>query len=209
MPEFANLLDGYSRFRSDRYDAERARWGTLASGQEPPVMIIGCCDSRVDPATIFDTHPGQAFILRNVANLVPPFEQGGGLHGVSAALEFAVTKLEVRHVVIMGHGGCGGVAAALQGHGEPSESFIDGWIALLDLARDRVRAVAPADPQRALEYEGVIDSLANLRSFPFVRERESAGSLKLHGCYFDISEGGLYVLDEAARRFDVVATDPA
>jgi carbonic anhydrase len=205
MPGFNALLNGYHRFRSDRYRAERARWEELATGQEPPVMIIGCCDSRVDPATIFDTRPGQAFILRNVANLVPPFERGGGLHGVSAALEFAVTKLEVRHVVVMGHGGCGGVAASLQGHGEKSESFIDGWIALLDDARDRVRAAAPADPQRALEYEGVRDSLQNLRTFPFVAEREQAGSLKLHGCYFAIAEGSLYDLDEEAGIFHPVS----
>ena len=201
MPEFRNLLVGYHRFRADRYSSERARWEQLAEGQEPPVMIIGCCDSRVDPATIFDTRPGQAFILRNVANLVPPYERGGGLHGVSAALEFAVTKLEVRHIVVMGHGGCGGVTAALQGHGEPSESFIDGWIALLDRARDRVRAAAPEDPQRALEYEGVCDSLVNLRTFPFVAEREAAGTLKIHGCYFAIGEGCLYEYNEAAGRF--------
>ena len=209
MPEFLTLLNGYHRFRSERYSAERARWGVLAAGQEPPVMIIGCCDSRVDPATIFDIRPGQAFILRNVANLVPPYERGGGLHGVSAALEFAVTKLEVRHIIVLGHGGCGGVAAALQGHGEPSESFIDGWIALLDDARDRVRAAAPADPQRALEYEGVRDSLGNLRTFPFVAEREAKGSLQLHGCYFAIAEGSLYALDEAAGQFSAVREEPA
>ncbi len=171
-------------------------------------MIIGCCDSRVDPATIFDTRPGQAFILRNVANLVPPFERGGGLHGVSAALEFAVTKLEVRHVIVMGHGGCGGITASLQGHGEPSESFIDGWIALLDEARDRVRAAAPADMQRALEYEGVRESLRNLRTFPFVAEREAAGTLQLHGSYFAIAEGSLYALDVEAKQFHPVQVEP-
>src|SRR6476661_11187324 len=104
MPEFAALLRGYRRFRSNGYRDQHRRWETLAEGQEPPVMIIGCCDSRVDPATIFDTEPGQAFILRNIANLVPPFELGGGLHGVSSALEFGVSHLEVEHIVIMGHG---------------------------------------------------------------------------------------------------------
>lgn len=209
MPEFRALLQGYHRFRHDRYDAERRRWATLATGQAPPVMIIGCCDSRVDPATIFDTEPGQAFILRNVANLVPPFEQGGGLHGVSAALEFAVTKLEVRHIVVMGHGACGGVAAALQGgdQGLPGASFIDSWIALLDEARDRVVSATPADPQRELELEGVKTSLANLRSFPFVAEREQAGSLKLHGCHFAIAEGRLWELDESSGRFHEVGDD--
>jgi carbonic anhydrase len=164
-------------------------------------MIIGCCDSRVDPATIFDTSPGQAFILRNVANLVPPFEQGGGLHGVSAALEFAVTKLGVKHIVVMGHGACGGISAALAGHGEPDRIFIDKWIGLLDEARDKVLAAAPEDPQHALELEGVKVSLGNLRSFPFVAEREAAGTLKLHGCWFAIAEGALYEYDEQAGYF--------
>lgn len=208
MPEFRALLHGYNRFRHDRYEAERRRWEGLATGQAPPVMIIGCCDSRVDPATIFDTEPGQAFILRNVANLVPPYERGGGLHGVSAALEFAVTKLQVRHIVVMGHGACGGIAAALGGHGDPDRSFIDGWIALLDPAVERVKAGGEPDPQRALELEGVKTSLANLRTFPFVAEREQAGELKLHGCYFAIAEGRLWELDEAAGHFHQIEEEP-
>jgi carbonic anhydrase len=167
-------------------------------------MIIGCCDSRVDPATIFDTRPGQAFILRNVANLVPPHEQGGGLHGVSAALEFAVKKLEVKHIVVMGHGACGGVAAALSGEGKREAEFIDDWIALLDEARDQVLAHPGDDPQRALELESVKVSLRNLRTFPFVAEREVDGSLKIHGCYFAIAEGTLYELDEASGHFQAV-----
>jgi carbonic anhydrase len=204
MPEFRALLRGYRRFRSSGYREERRRWETLAEGQEPPVMIIGCCDSRVDPATIFDTVPGQAFILRNVANLVPPFEQDGGLHGVSAALEFAVTKLEVKHIIVLGHGACGGISAALAGHGEPNRIFIDKWIGLLEGARDKVVAEAPADPQHALELEGVKVSLDNLRTFPFVTEREAAGTLKLHGCWFAIAEGTLYELDEQAGQFEPV-----
>ena len=197
MPEFRALLSGYHRFRSGSYREQRRRWESLATGQEPPVMIIGCCDSRVDPATIFDTEPGQAFILRNVANLVPPYEQGGGLHGVSAALEFGVTKLHVRHIVVMGHGACGGITAALGGHGDPDRTFIDKWIGLLD----------PADPQRALELEGVKTSLANLRSFPSVAEREQAGELKLHGCHFAIAEGRLWELDEASGEFHEIVEE--
>ena len=209
MPEFRALLRGYYRFRHDRYEAERRRWATLATGQAPPVMIIGCCDSRVDPATIFDTEPGQAFILRNVANLVPPFEQGGGLHGVSAALEFGVTKLLVRHIVVMGHGACGGITAALGGHGDPDRTFIDRWIGLLDPAVERVRGMHTDDPQRALELEGVKTSLANLRSFPFVAEREQAGQLKLHGCHFAIAEGRLWELDEDSGEFHEIAEEQA
>jgi len=116
MPEFKSLLEGYQRFRSDAYRHQKARYDALASeGQSPPVMIISCCDSRVDPATIFDTVPGQVFALRNVANLVPPFETGGGLHGASAAIEFGVLGLEVKHIVVLGHGQCGGIKAALSG----------------------------------------------------------------------------------------------
>jgi carbonic anhydrase len=203
MPEFHSLLEGYRRFRSDTYAAQRKRWESLAEGQEPPVMLIGCCDSRVDPATIFDTVPGQIFTLRNVANLVPPFEVGGGRHGASAAIEFAVVDLKVRHVVVMGHGRCGGIAAALKGEdcGTPGHSFIDDWMAIIREARDRVIAEAPEDPQHALELEGVKVSLANLRSFPFIREREEAGLLKLHGAFFAIADGELHVLDEASGRF--------
>lgn len=204
MPEFRALLEGYHRFRADRYEAERRRWAKLATGQAPPVMIIGCCDSRVDPATIFDTEPGQAFILRNVANLVPPFQPDGGLHGVSSALEFAVTKLNVRHIVVMGHGACGGITAALGGHGDPDRTFIDRWIALLDPAVERVRIGNPPDPQHALELEGVRISLDNLRTFPFVAEREASGELKLHGCYFAIAEGRLWELNEAEGVYHAV-----
>jgi carbonic anhydrase len=203
MPEFRTLLDGYRRFRSETYPAQRRRWETLAGGQEPPVMVISCCDSRVDPATVFDTEPGQAFILRNVANLVPPYEQGGGLHGASAAIEFAVLGLEVRHIVVLGHGACGGVAAALSGAdlGAPGESFIDNWVAILREARDRVVASGCDDCQHALELEAVKVSLANLRTFPWLGEREEQGLLKLHGAYFAIAEGVLHVLDEESGAF--------
>jgi carbonic anhydrase len=203
MPEFRTLLQGYGRFREGSYLTQKQRWRSLAEGQEPPVMVIGCCDSRVDPATIFDAEPGQMFTLRNVANLVPPYEVGGGLHGASAAIEFAVVHLKVRHILVLGHGACGGVAAALRGgdHGVPGHSFIDGWISVLDEARERVLASNPADPQHALELEGVKTSLANLRTFPFVRAGEEAGSLKLHGAFFAISDGILHVLDEDSGEF--------
>jgi carbonic anhydrase len=203
MPEFRTLLEGYSRFRGGNYIAQRQRWRELAEGQEPPVMVIGCCDSRVDPATIFDTEPGQMFTLRNVANLVPPYETGGGLHGASAAIEFAVVHLKVRHILVLGHGACGGVAAALKGgdQGIRGHSFIDGWISILAEARARVLESNAADPQHALELEGVRTSLANLRSFPFVRAREAEGSLKLHGAFFAIRDGILHILDEESGQF--------
>ncbi|MFN3944469.1 MAG: carbonic anhydrase [Allosphingosinicella sp.] len=204
MPEFHQLIDGYQRFRAGAWMAQRRRWQALADRQAPPVMVISCCDSRVDPATIFDTVPGQMFALRNVANLVPPFETGGGLHGASAAIEFAVVHLKVRHIVVLGHGACGGISAALKGGnlGVEGPSFIDHWVGIIGEARDRVLAEAHEDPQRALELESIRVSLCNLRSFPFVREREERGELKLHGAFFAISDGELHVLDEATGRFD-------
>jgi carbonic anhydrase len=103
MRGFGNLVEGYRRFRSNRYEAEKGRWKHLVDGQAPRALIIACCDSRVDPATIFDSDPGEIFVVRNVANLVPPYEANGGRHGVSAALEFAVTQLKVPEIVVMGH----------------------------------------------------------------------------------------------------------
>ena len=203
MPEFRSLIEGYHRFRAGNYLVQKQRWQELAEGQEPPVMVIGCCDSRVDPGMIFDTHPGQVFVLRNVANLVPPYEPDTGHHGASAAIEFAVTGLHVRHIVVLGHGACGGIAACLQGgdQGAPGPSFIDKWVSIVAEARNAVLEAAPADPQRALELEAVKVSLRNLRSFPWVREREAEGSLKLHGAYFAIAEGVLHVLDEASGSY--------
>jgi carbonic anhydrase len=146
------------------------------------------------------------FILRNVANLVPPFEVGGGRHGASAAIEFAVVHLKVRHIVVLGHGACGGIAAALKGVdcGLPGPSFIDDWMAIIRSARDRVVASGAEDQQHALELEGIKVSLDNLRSFPFVREREAEGTLKLHGAFFAIADGELHVLDERSGRFAAV-----
>jgi carbonic anhydrase len=204
MPEFASLVQGYHRFRDNAYVEQKARFDQLASeGQAPPVMIISCCDSRVDPATIFDTVPGQVFALRNVANLVPPYETGGGLHGVSAAIEFGVTGLQVKHIVVLGHAQCGGISAALKGGdlGVPGGSFVDDWVDIIRDARDSVVADAPDDPQTTLELDAIKVSLKNLRSFPFIAEREFAGELKLHGAYFGIAEGVLHVLDETSGQF--------
>ncbi len=204
MSRITDLIDGYRRFRETGWARERERWSRLAEGQSPRVMVIACSDSRVDPSQIFDAGPGEMFVVRNVAALVPPYETTGGHHGVSAALEFAVTQLEVEAVVVMGHGFCGGCAAALTGqfddaaHGEGH--FIADWIELLRGARDKVRAEHGED-FRAMELEGVRVSLTNLRTFPWVRERESDGRLKLHGAYFAISDGVLHLLDEATGEF--------
>ena len=215
MADFDALLAGYGRFRNDGWAKQRERWSQLAVGQAPKVMVIACSDSRVDPGQIFDASPGEMFVVRNVAALVPPFEtpgpreEGGGFHGVSAALEFAVTQLKVEEILVLGHGGCGGCAAALTArfrdaaHG--AGGFIARWISMLDRAREKVLTDYGGDVDehalQAMEHEAVKVSLANLRGFPWVRDGEAAGALKLHGAYFAIADGGLQLLDEASGLF--------
>lgn len=212
MPEFAHLLEGYRRFRAEGYPRQRNRFEHLVEqGQSPKLMVIACSDSRVDPAQIFDVDPGQIFVVRNVAALVPPFETTPGLHGVSAALEFAVQVLEVRQIVVMGHGMCGGAKAALtqelRGAPRGEGGFIADWIGLLDDAREPVAAQYGTDgreAERAMEHAAVQVSLNNLRSFPCVRQKEATGELTLRGTFFAISEGVLHILDEATGEFHPV-----
>ncbi len=207
MKGFGNLLEGYQRFRANRFETERGRWQELAEGQAPRAVVIACSDSRADPATIFDTDPGEIFVVRNVANLVPPFERGGGRHGVSAALEFGVTQLEISEIVIMGHENCGGIEAALTGRFRDAAvgegGFIAGWMEQID-AKSAVIAAEHGtghEAARLLEEDAIRQSVANLRSFPFVAQREEAGALAILGCHFSIAEGCLYVLDEADGEF--------
>ena len=208
MTRFTNLVDGYRRFRSNEWKSERERWAELAEGQSPKVMVLACSDSRVEPAIIFDARPGEMFVVRNVAALSPPYETTPGHHGVSAALEFAVTQLEVEEVIVLGHGSCGGCAASLTGQfdGAPHGAghFIASWVSLLDEARNSVLFKHDELDQEAfteMELRAIQVSLANLRTFPFVAEREKAGKLTLHGCHFSIADGKLYVLDEAEGVF--------
>lgn len=215
--QFEALLEGYRRFRKDAYIHQRERYDALANkGQSPKVMVIACCDSRVDPTIIFDAEPGQMFVLRNVANLVPPFETGtaGSRHGASAAIEFAVTGLKVEHIVVLGHARCGGISAALAGklgkekpEGEPM-SFIDRWMSIINPVRDQIvmaYEIAPdMDPQRALELAAIRQSLKNLLTFPFVEERVKNGTLSLHGAYFAVSDGILQVLAPESEQFKPV-----
>ena len=208
MPYLNQLIEGYRRFRDKDWARERERWAELSEGQSPQVMILSCADSRVDPAQIFDARPGEMFVVRNIAALAPPYETCRGFHGVSAALEFAVTQLRVGEILVMGHGLCGGCAAALTGQFDDAEHgeghFIADWVGMLEGARDRVRAHhAELDREAFLdmEQEAVKVSLANLRTFPWIAEREQSGDLKLHGAHFSIAEGRLYILDEAEDAF--------
>lgn len=202
MPDFQKLVDGYHRFRTSDWPRERERWAKLTEGQRPAVMVISCSDSRVDPAQVFNTSPGEIFVVRNVANLVPPFEDDSARHGVSAAVEFAVTELNVRQIVVLGHGSCGGVSAALSrsfaGRRPGEGGFIAHWVDLLDGARERIieQHGTGADAAHALELETVRVSLANLRTFPFIPPREADGSLILRGAYFAISDGVLHTMGQ-------------
>ncbi len=207
MQDTHELLAGYRRFRAGRYLEDARRYSELGEGQDPDIMVIACCDSRADPSVIFDAAPGELFVVRNVANLVPPHGPDGGLHGVSAALEFAVTALKVRHIVIMGHGGCGGVAASLSAAQQrPVGEFIAPWVELLDGPRNRLFSDEPdcEDYQTALELRGIGQSIENLKTFPFVRTAMEAGALELHGAWFAIARGELHWRVPGTDRFETV-----
>jgi carbonic anhydrase len=197
-----HLIEGYRRYRAQRWPELKGLHQKLAQGQRPRIMVIACCDSRVDPATIFDAYPGELFVIRNIANLAPPFETGGGHHGVSAAIEFAVKTLGVDTILVMGHAQCGGVQAALARQpGAPAESFLEDWVSLLEPAKARLEA-DPDDPQTALEHESVRVSLENLMSFPFVAERVAAGALTLVGAHYGVADGRLELLDPETGTFE-------
>lgn len=203
-----NLTDRFRRFRHRHFVPNADQYEELATyGQNPEVMLISCCDSRVDPETIFNAMPGELFVVRNVANLVPPYETGGKFHGVSTAIEFAVMNLRVKHLIVMGHSGCGGVKAALDQSAaiQTEAMFISRWMSMLDEARLRVvsaHQMAPtAEKLKLLEMEGVKTSIKNLRTFPFVSEQEQKGRLSLHGAYFDIAKGALSVLNHSRGEF--------
>jgi carbonic anhydrase len=202
----ASLAAGYRRFRSERYALEAERYRALAKGQRPRTMIVGCADSRADPATIFAAAPGELFVVRNVAALVPPCEEGGGYHGTSAAIEFGVNELAVPDLVVMGHGQCGGIAAALQER--PAGRFIGPWVELLAGIREELAAAEPilnvAARQKRFEQMAVCYSLQNLTTFPFVETAVAAGRLRLHGAWFAIAEGELEWLDDSSGRFEPI-----
>lgn len=203
-----HLADRYRRFKHRHFEPNIEQYQELATfGQSPDVMIVSCCDSRVDPETIFSAMPGELFVMRNVANLIPPFETGGTYHGVSAAIEFAVLNLRVKHLVVMGHSGCGGVKAALDREAvrETQGQFITKWMTMLESARLNVlsshQGAAHKDMETALEKEGIKTSLQNLRTFPFLSELENKGRIALHGAYFDIATGMLSALNETTGDF--------
>lgn len=207
MPQ--SLFEGYVAFKYGRLRTERARYHELAAkGQKPEVMLVGCCDSRAAPETIFDAIPGQLFVVRNVANLVPPYEPDGDFHSTSAALEYGVQALKVKHIVVLGHARCGGIQAALDGYVDPLSpgDFIGKWISLIEPAKAALAEVSPSPASRleALEKLSITKSIENLMTFPYIRIPNERGQLKLHGAYFDIETGILSWFDKAAQTFRTV-----
>ena len=200
------LLEGYRAFATQRLPAEQSRYRELSErGQSPEVMVIGCCDSRVSPEVIFDVGPGELFVLRNIANLVPIYQPDENAHGVSAALEFAVTVLRVKHIVILGHAQCGGIRAFVDKI-EPLSpgDFIGRWMSMFIKPGEVVEQRAHesmADFVTRIEKAAVFRSIENLMTFPFVRSRVESGELQLHGAYFGVAEGSLFVLDRETKEF--------
>ncbi len=210
MTDIQKLITGFKRFHENYFGGDQELFGQLKQGQNPGAMVIACSDSRVDPAILLDCQPGDLFMVRNVGNLVPPYERGAGLHGVSTALEFGVCVLGVEHLIVLGHSRCGGVRALMQGipEGEQGE-FIFGWVNIAARAKERVLAELPnATPERqcsACEEASILVSLENLLTFPWIRSRVEQGSLVLHGWYFDIDTGELVAYDPAQGSFKPLA----
>lgn len=198
-----SLIEGYRRFRETAWPEHRALFKKLAArGQSPRAMVITCADSRLDPQLVFGAAPGEIFVVRNVANLVPPYEPDAAYHGTSAALEFAVRVLKVEHAIVLGHAQCGGIRALLRGAGESGADFVEHWMKIATPARERALAVAGSDEglaQTVCEHEAIKVSLAHLLTFPWVKERVDRGELALHGWYFGIESGRLLCLDKDGK----------
>jgi carbonic anhydrase len=203
------LIAGFQRFRERSFADDDAQFHDLVQfGQAPTTMVVGCCDSRVDPALILDCAPGDLFVIRNVANLVPPAENLGHYHGTSAALEFGVRNLAVQHIIVLGHAHCGGIHALLESGVARDDSFIAEWMRIADAAREKIEqefAEAGSEVrQRACEQQAILVSLNNLKTFPWIRERVEQGGLALHGWYFDIEHGELLGYNTTTCQFETL-----
>jgi carbonic anhydrase len=206
------LIDGYKNFLEGRFARERERYETLAdAGQRPEILVIGCCDSRVSPEVIFDAGPGELFVVRNVANLVPPYETAGLFHGTSAAVEFAVHALGVKHIVVLGHAGCGGIQSFAEKRAPLSSGdFIGKWMSIIAPAADALEDPGEnpsADYIKRLEHAAIEQSLANLMTFGAVRRKVSDKSLEIHGAYFGVASGKLLIRDSATKAFNAWSDD--
>jgi carbonic anhydrase len=205
--EILKLIAGFRRFREKYFSGEDPLYGRLSTtGQSPKTLIIGCSDSRVDPALISSASPGEIFVVRNIANIVPPYESANtGLHGTSAAIEFAVVNLKVENIIVLGHRQCGGIRALMSGQQEKVDSFVGHWMEIVQNARTRVlEKYANKDFEgqcKECEMEAILTSLQNLRTFPFVTDAIKNRSMHLFGIYFDIEQGQLLEFEESQNSF--------
>ncbi|MBY0577096.1 MAG: carbonic anhydrase [Gallionellaceae bacterium] len=203
------LIEGFSRFREMHFAKDDTLYRELVEqGQTPKTLVVGCCDARVDPAIILDCAPGDLFVIRNVANLVPPAEDQGHYHGTSAALEFGVCELNVEHIIVLGHAQCGGIHALMEGAMHKKDSFIAEWMGIADAAQQYVQRELPGadlrQRRRACEQRAILGSLDNLLTFSWIRERVEQGTLTLHGWYFDMENGQLLSYNTTTRRFELL-----
>lgn len=211
MDDIQRFIGGFRRFQHKYFGEHSALFDQLKRKQNPKTLLIGCSDSRVDPALLTDCDPGDLFIVRNVANLVPPFENDLSTHGVSAAIEFAVCYLEVRQIIVLGHSGCGGIGALMEGREPKSEAdFVGRWMQIAEPARrqvlDELANKSLPEQIRACEIASIIVSMDNLMTFPFISERVDSGKLALIGWYFDIQKGELYDFDQESSVFRLLVT---
>lgn len=210
MQEIQKFIAGFRGFQAEYFREDRELFSSLKQGQRPKVLLIGCSDSRVDPSMMVRSEPGDLFIVRNVANLVPPCEHDSAYHGVSAALEYAVCHLEVEHIIVLGHSNCGGIRSLMEGiPGDKNDEYISKWVGIAERAKKQVlQSFADASPERqskACEHASILVSLENLLTFPWVKERVNAGKLDLHGWYFNIESGSLYSYYPATGEFELLA----
>lgn len=205
MEDIAKLLAGFRRFQKNYFRGDTELFDQLKEGQQPITLVIACSDSRVDPALLLDCAPGDLFVVRNVANLVPPYEPDAGYHGVSAALEYAVCSLKVPHIIVLGHSQCGGIESLMQASGDGAGEFLGRWVNIAAPARDEVlESLASKPPEvrhRACEQAAILLSLDNLLTFPWVRQRAEQGDLLLHGWYFDLLRGELSSYEAESGEF--------
>lgn len=207
MKSVENLIEGFRRFREQHFTSHDNLYQQLVKqGQTPKILVVACCDSRVDPALVFGCDPGDLFVIRNVANLVPPLEDRSGHHGTTAAIEYGVNILGVKHIIVLGHAHCGGINALMRAGGVCAQgSYIDDWMCLAESARTEVMEEMPnaslEEKERACEQRAILVSLENLMTFPWIRDRVQSGTLALHGWYFDIARGRLMRYDPAVREY--------
>lgn len=200
---FSKFLEGYERFRQKYAVGDSAVMQTLANqGQEPKIMVVACCDSRVDPALILQCDPGDLFVVRNVANIVPMYEKDDAHHGTSAALEFGICFLKVKHLVLLGHSQCGGIQSLLQTSNAAPNDFISNWMSLI-----RTKDFTCQDPDECAKH-ALNQSYANCLSFPWIRDKVATGDLEIHRWFFEVKTGQVFTHTGQKNTYEPLSDGP-